>query len=79
MEEPREFEVSDRLIAGAYRLPDLLGSRFERLEGVRLSARTYAEQPFIKRALVYRCSSWHIFALFEQTLEAPIRAGFRYK
>jgi hypothetical protein len=40
----------------------------EKLEGIRLSARTFAEQPFISRVLVYRCSSWHVFAVFEQAL-----------
>jgi hypothetical protein len=68
MEEPQEFEVSDRLIAGPIVCPICWDHALEKLEGVRLSARTYAEQPFINRALVYRCSSWHIFAVFEQTL-----------
>jgi hypothetical protein len=68
MEEPHELEVSDRLVAGPIVCPVCWDHALEKLEGVRLSARTFAEQPFISRVHVYRCSHWHIFALFEQAL-----------
>jgi hypothetical protein len=66
MNEPLEVEVSDRLVAGPIVCPICWDHALEKLEGIRLSARTFAEQPFISRVLLYRCSSWHIFAVFEQ-------------
>jgi hypothetical protein len=68
MNEPSQVEVSDRLIAGPIVCPICWDHALEKLEGIRLSARTFAEQPFISRVLVYRCSSWHVFAVFEQAL-----------
>ena len=68
MNEPLEVEVSDRLIAGPIVCPICWDHALEKLEGIRLSARTFAEQRFISRVLVYRCSSWHVFAVFEHAL-----------
>jgi len=39
----------------------------ERVDGVRLSA-SNEQGRNIGRAAIYRCSRWHIFALFEQLM-----------
>ena len=66
MQEPLEIDES-RLIAGPIVCPLCWDHALERIEGLRLTARTVAEHD-VRRVLMYRCSRWHVFALFEQTV-----------
>ena len=66
MEEPLEVGVS-RLVAGPVVCPICWGHALERIEGIRLVARTVTEHD-ISRVLLYRCDHWHMFAVFEQAL-----------
>ena len=68
MEQQTQIEDSSRLVAGPIVCPICWDHALEKLEGVRLSARSFAEQPFVNRVIVYRCSLWHVFAVFEQAL-----------
>jgi hypothetical protein len=62
----RQIEIADSNRPD--RLPICWDHALEKLEGIRLSAKSYAEQPLMNRVVVYRCSSGHVFAVFEQTL-----------
>lgn len=68
MEPQIEIEDSVRSVAGPIVCPICWDHALEKLEGIRLSAKSLAEQPFVNRVIVYRCSSWHVFAVFEHTL-----------
>jgi hypothetical protein len=67
MQESPEIEESARLVAGPIVCPICWDHALERIEGVHLSARTVIEHD-ISRVSLYRCSHWHLFALFHQTL-----------
>lgn len=69
MDDPLESrDIASQFVAGPIVCPFCWDCALERLEGVRLSARPYVEQPSINRVKVYHCSSWYVFAVFEQTM-----------
>jgi len=67
MLEPIEPEAPGRLVAGPIVCPICWDHALERIEGIRLSTRTVDEHAIGKVSL-YRCSHWHLFALFEREL-----------
>jgi hypothetical protein len=67
MQESPEIEESAKLVAGPIACRICWDHALERVEGIHLSARTVSEHD-ISRVLLYRCSHWHMFALFQQTL-----------
>ena len=66
MQQPLEVEES-RLIAGPIVCPVCWDHALERIDGLHLTARTIEERR-VSRVLMYRCSHWHVFAVFEQAL-----------
>jgi hypothetical protein len=67
MQEAAESEESARLVAGPIVCPICWDHALEMIEGIHLSARTVFEHE-IGRVSIYRCSHWHMFAIFQQAL-----------
>lgn len=67
MEQESDAEDTRRLVAGPIVCPVCWDHALETLDGLHLTARTTAEQS-VSRVHVYRCSAWHVFAVFEQSL-----------
>jgi hypothetical protein len=67
MHETAEHEESAKLVAGPIVCPVCWDHALEKIEGIHLSARTVTEHD-ISRVSIYRCTNWHIFAVFNQTL-----------
>jgi hypothetical protein len=63
MQESTEIEESARLVAGPIVCPICWDHSLEKIDGIHLSARTVTEHD-ISRVFLYRCSNWHMFALF---------------
>ena len=65
MQEYLEVEASSTLAPGPIVCPVCWDHALERIDGIHLTARTIMEQD-ISRVQLFRCSHWHVFALFDQ-------------
>jgi hypothetical protein len=66
-DETLEVDLTKRRICGPIVCPVCWDHELEPIDGVRMSARTITEHD-VSRVSVYRCSAWHMFAVFDQTL-----------
>jgi hypothetical protein len=67
MQQHVEVDLTKGLVAGPIVCPICWDHELEPIEGVRMVARTVTEHD-VSRVRLYRCTAWHMFAVFEQTL-----------
>lgn len=67
MEQSLEVDLTRGLAAGPVVCPICWDHELESIDGIRMIARTVTEHD-VSRVSIYRCSAWHMFAVFEQTV-----------